>query len=270
MRGEGGPAPIYEGEDAVIAWLLDGPTACYEVLLPDKGEPKRAILETFTKEYSAEYQSQAPIDLAFSLGRELEARAGADWERVADILYRTSHHTHNVIGTGSNDPQKFDPAASRETLDHSIMYILAVALQDRRWHHVESYLPSRANRPDTVRLWRKIRTEEAPEWTARYHSSDPAEKAFGGELVVTFADGSVVSGSIAVANAHPLGAHPFGRDQYIDKFTTLTSEIVSAVERNRFLDRAANLDQLDAGELIGLNLELPESTLLTHPGKGIF
>ena len=65
------------------------------------------------------------------------------------------------------------------------MYILAVALQDRRWHHVDSYTATRANRPDTVRLWRKIRTEEAPEWTARYHSSDPAEKAFGGELVVT-------------------------------------------------------------------------------------
>ena len=56
----------------------------------------------------------------------------------------TSHHTHNVIGSGSNDPQKLDPDASRETLDHSIMYILAVALQDGRWHHVASYAPARA------------------------------------------------------------------------------------------------------------------------------
>ena len=32
-----------------------------------------------------------------------------------------------------------DPNASRETLDHSIMYIFAVALEDADWHHVKSY-----------------------------------------------------------------------------------------------------------------------------------
>ena len=32
-----------------------------------------------------------------------------------------------------------DPNASRETLDHSIMYIFAVALEDGTWHHVKSY-----------------------------------------------------------------------------------------------------------------------------------
>ena len=49
-----------------------------------------------------------------------------------------------MIGTGANDPQKMDPKASRETLDHSIMYIFAVALQDGGWHHERSYAPERA------------------------------------------------------------------------------------------------------------------------------
>ena len=66
-------------------------------------------------------------------------------------MIETCHHTHYVIGTGANDPQKMDPKASRETLDHSIMYIFAVALQDGRWHHVHSYAPERAQRADTVR-----------------------------------------------------------------------------------------------------------------------
>src|SRR6202023_2215833 len=47
MRGEGAPSPIYEGEDGVIAWLLDGPDAEYHVPLPEPGEPKRAITESF-------------------------------------------------------------------------------------------------------------------------------------------------------------------------------------------------------------------------------
>ena len=136
MRGEGAPSPIYEGEDSVIAWVLDGPQAHYQVPLPAPGEAKRAILDSFTKEHSAEYQSQALIDLAFRMREQI-----ADLEQVEKIIIHTSHHTHAVIGTGANDPQKMDPKASRETLDHSIMYIFAVALQDGRWHHVDSYAP---------------------------------------------------------------------------------------------------------------------------------
>ncbi len=71
MRGEGAPSPIYEGEDCVIAWLLDGPQAHYRVPLPAPGEPKRAILDSFTKEHSAEYQSQALIDLAFRMREQI-------------------------------------------------------------------------------------------------------------------------------------------------------------------------------------------------------
>src|SRR5690606_16254973 len=123
MRGQTSPTPIYEGEDGVIAWLLDGPEAAYQVALPGPGEPKRAILETYTKEHSAEYQSQALIDLARRLHRERPELT--DPERVESIVIHTSHHTHDVIGSGANDPQKYDPAASRETLDHSIPYIVA-------------------------------------------------------------------------------------------------------------------------------------------------
>ena len=52
----------------------------------------------------------------------------SDLSKIKKIEIFTSHHTHYVIGTGANDPQKMDPKASRETLDHSIMYIFAVAL----------------------------------------------------------------------------------------------------------------------------------------------
>jgi 2-methylcitrate dehydratase len=265
MRGEGAPSPIYEGEDSVIAWMLDGRDALYHVPLPGKGEPKRAILDTYTKEHSAEYQSQALIDLAFRMGRRV-----ARWEDVADILIRTSHHTHYVIGTGSNDPQKFDPTASRETLDHSIMYIVAVALQDGAWHHVRSYLPERAQRPDTVALWRRIRTIEDPAWTRRYHAEDPAEKAFGGRIEITMKDGSVISDELAVANAHSLGATPWTRTHYVQKFRTLTEGILESAEVTRFLQVAESLPRLTARDLPELTLSLPTGALAAGATKGIF
>ncbi|MCU1569312.1 MAG: MmgE/PrpD family protein [Naasia sp.] len=269
LRGETSPTPIYEGEDGVIAWLLDGPDAHYEVPLPEPGESKRAILDSYTKEHSAEYQAQALIDLARRLHREHPELADPD--RVESILIATSHHTHNVIGTGSGDPQKYDPTATRETLDHSIPYIFTVALQDGEWHHTRSYAPERAQRPGTVALWQKVRTAEDPEWTRRYHSVDPAEKAFGGRVVVTLTDGTTIADEIAVADAHPLGARPFARDQYVAKFRTLAQDVLEPAEIERFLDVAQRLPQLRPEDLGGLTLTARPGLLDAVPlPKGLF
>ncbi|UGQ11708.1 MmgE/PrpD family protein [Yinghuangia sp. ASG 101] len=249
IRGEGAPAPIYEGEDGVIARLLDGPDAEYTVALPGAGEPRDGILRTYTKEHSAEYQAQALIDLA----RRLNARLGdAGIARISEIVLHTSHHTHQVIGTGANDPQKYDPTASRETLDHSIPYIFAVALQDGTWHHEDSYRPERAARPDTVALWRRVSTTEDAEWTRRYHSDDPAQKAFGARVVISFDDGTELVDEIAVADAHPLGARPFAREQYVAKFRTLAEGVLDKAAQDRFLLAAERLPRLGAAGLADL------------------
>ena len=265
MRGEGAPSPAYEGEDGFIAWLLSGPRARYHVPLPEPGEAKRAILDTYTKEHSAEYQSQALIDLARRMGG-----AVGDTADIVSIVIHTSHHTHYVIGTGANDPQKMDPTASRETLDHSIMYIFAVALQDRAWHHERSYAPERAQRPDTVALWHTVSTTEDPEWTRRYHSTDPAEKAFGARVVITMRDGRVIEDEIAVADAHPLGARPFARPQYVEKFRVLADGIVAKDEQDRFLELTERIDRLSPAEVGALGVAVDPARLGESPVGGIF
>jgi len=269
MRGQTAPTPIYEGEDGVIAWLLDGADARYTVALPAPGEAKRAILDTYTKEHSAEYQAQALIDLARRLHNEHPEVLvpGA----VASIVIHTSHHTHYVIGSGANDPQKYDSTASRETLDHSIPYIFTVALQDGSWHHVDSYLPERAARADTVELWNLVSTEEDAEWSRRYLSLDPAEKAFGGRVEITLTDGTVIVDEIAVADAHPLGARPFAREQYVTKLRTLAAGIVDDEEIERFLSVVDRLADLEPGELDQLNIIAIEGLVdYSSAPKGLF
>lgn len=265
MRGQTSPSPIWEGEDGVIAWLLDGPDGRYEVPLPASGEAKRAILDSYTKEHSAEYQAQAWIDLARKLGTQHPELK--DPANIESIVLATSHHTHFVIGSGAGDPQKYDPTASRETLDHSVPYIFAVALQDGTWHHVDSYTPERAGRPDTVELWHKITTVEDPEWTRRYHSNDPAEKAFGGRVEITLTNGETIVDEIAVADAHPLGARPFARENYLAKFRGLADGVLPADEIERFLALAQRLPELTAAELGGLTVWTPG---LPTPPKGLF
>jgi 2-methylcitrate dehydratase len=267
MRGEKSPSPIYEGEDSVVARLLDGPQAEYQIPLPEPGEPKRAIMESYTKQHSAEYQAQAFIDLAFKMREQI-----SDFENIERITLHTSHHTHTVIGTGAGDPQKLDPSASRETLDHSIMYIFAVALQDGRWHHIDSYLPERAARPNTVSLWHKISTKEDAAWTQRYHHPDPGKKAFGGRAVIRFKDGTLLSDEMAVAKAHPAGTRPFARDGYIRKFDTLTQGIIKTSERDRFIETVQDLPVLSADKLYRLNVQVPFERLKNHErdNRGIF
>ena len=265
MRGEGAPSPAYEGEDGFIAWLLSGPGVEYTVPLPEKAEAKRAIMATYTKEHSAEYQSQALIDLARKMRTKID-----DFSKIKSIVIHTSHHTHYVIGTGANDPQKMDPNASRETLDHSIMYIFAVALEDGTWHHEHSYAPERANRPATVALWHKISTVEDPEWTRRYHSHDPNEKAFGGRVVITMEDGRVIDDELAVADAHPFGARPFARPDYIRKFRTLCVGIVTEAEQDRFLALVERLPELTPAEVVNLNVVVDPSKLGPAAPHGLF
>ena len=266
MRGEGAPSPIYEGEDSVIAYVLSGPGKKYTVPLPRVNEPKKVILETYTKEHSAEYQSQALIDLARSLNKKIK-----NLSDINKIIIETSHHTHYVIGTGANDPQKMDPYASRETLDHSIMYIFAVALEDGSWHHVKSYTPQRARRNSTVKLWRKIVTRENKKWTKKYHNKDPKKKCFGGKVIIKLKNGKTISEEINVADAHPAGKRPFGREQYIEKFKTLTNGIITSKESKRFLKVVQNLKRLKSKDLKLLNVQvIPRFNKLKSTKKSIF
>ena len=265
MRGEGAPSPIYEGEDSVIARILDGKKALYKIPLPKKNEEKKAILETYTKEYSAEYQAQALIDIAKKLNKKIP-----NLNQIKKIDIYTSHHTHYVIGPGANDPQKMDPKSSRETLDHSIMYIFAVALEDADWHHIKSYTKSRAARKSTIKIWHSIKTHEDKKWTKKYHDPNPKNKSFGAKVIVTLKNGKRLSEELDKADAHPYGARPFKRENYINKFLTLTEDIISKNESNRFLKTVQNLRKLKSGQLNKLNIEIKKSKLKRNLKKAIF
>ena len=263
LRGEGAPSPIYEGEDSVIAWMLDGPEASYDIYLPKEGERKEQILESYTKAHSAEYQSQALIDLAVELKPQIK-----DFSQIEEIIIFTSHHTHYVIGTGSGDPQKFNPQSNRETLDHSLMYIFAVCLQDGCWHHIDSYSSERAQRSDTINLWKKIKTCEEESWTKAYHSTDPKQRFFGGRVEIRFKDGSLVKGEKQVADAHPSGKKPYQREDYVKKFLSLTEGLISKQEEKRFLSLVQNLEALSSKEVQALNVQANIST--NSKTKGVF
>lgn len=177
--------------------------------------------------------------------------------------------THQAMGSGSGDPDKWDPAATRETLDHSATFQFARALVDGFWHHDRSYDRARIADPAFVDLWRRVQTAEDADWNRRFDAADPLDKHHGARAVIRLADGSVLAEELAVADAHPRGAAPWGAPDYAAKFRDLTGDFVSAPQAARFLDAALALDRLDAAALADLGLTADLTPPVAGP-RGLF
>ena len=89
-------------------------------------------------------------------------------------------------------------------------------------------------------------------------------------MVVTLNNKKKIIEELDRADAHPYGARPFKRENYINKFLTLTDGILEKKESNRFLKNVQNLKNLKAGQLDRLNIEIKKSKLRRNLRKGIF
>ena len=74
-----------------------------------------------------------------------------------------------------------------------------------------------------------------------------------------------------MSDAHPAGARPFARENYVAKFETLAEYAIDGAERERFVDAAARVADLRPDELAGLTPAADKLNLGTDPdGLGIF
>ena len=115
-----------------------------------------------------------------------------------------------------------------------------------------------------------FKTHEDKKWTKRYHDPNPKKKAFGAKVVVTLKNGKKISEEQGVADAHPYGSRPFKRKNYINKFLSLTENILNKKESDKFLKNVQNLEKLKSGQLDKLNIEIKKSKLKRNLKKGIF
>src|ERR1700726_2352104 len=115
--GMTGPAPIFEGQMGFEKEL--------GVSLGDVGErfkgPPAMILNTSIKFWPAEYHSQSAIEAALFLREQI-----GDVSQVKAMTIESHDASVDIIGS---EPKKWKPE-TRETADHSLPYITAIALID--------------------------------------------------------------------------------------------------------------------------------------------
>jgi 2-methylcitrate dehydratase len=92
-----------------------------------------------------------------------------------------------------------------------------------------------------------------------------------GRVEIELTDGTRIVDEIAVADAHPLGARPFGRADYIAKFRRLAAPVLEESEIERFLALAERLPELTADEVGQLTIQAAPGVLASiEPPHGLF
>jgi 2-methylcitrate dehydratase len=205
-RGMTGPPKPFEGGSGI--WeLVTGP---FELTFPVV--PGEFVIEdVHTKVRPAEYNAQGPIDLALSVRDQV---APADIEAIELDTYWLAYHE---IGM---DEAKWDPQ-TRETADHSLPYLIAVALVDGVIDQ-RSCTPERVLDPSLRPLMNKIAIREDPSFTARF----PREIV--SRLVVRMRDRREVVAETSYPKGHR--HNPISDGEIDDKFDRMTG---SRSERDR-------------------------------------
>src|SRR5262249_17028295 len=173
-RGITGPPEVFEGNKGFVETIA-GPFA-----IDWEHEDLERVRRTFLKRYNAEIHSQAALEGLPDL-RAAHAIAPAQVEAIELDVFQVAF---DIIG-GGEEGSKLD-IRSKEEADHSLPYLLAVALLDGQVLPAQ-YEQERIARADVQALLRRVRVQPAADLTARF----PEEHAC--RVRVRLADGTVLA-----------------------------------------------------------------------------
>jgi 2-methylcitrate dehydratase len=230
-HGITGPQAVFEG-DKGFKETISGP---FEIDW-SKEDLERVKL-TILKKHNAEIHAQSAIDAAL----EIRARPGFLPSAVRAIRLETFAVAHRIIGGGEEGDKQI--VRTKEDADHSLPYMLAVALIDGQVQP-EQYAQNRINAADVQELLRKVRVIPVASYTALFPQRLPAR------LEVQLEDGAVLN---AVRDDyHGFHTNPFDWSAARAKFDGVTGAFLTAPERDSIADAIANLGERPVAELTAL------------------
>jgi 2-methylcitrate dehydratase len=242
-EGMTGPSPIFEG-DMGFEKLVSGP-------LPVKGpfaddatatpmdDEGPMILRTSIKCWPVEYHAQSAVEAALALRAELAAS-----DVIDEVLVESHDAAVDIIGS---EPAKWAPA-TRETADHSLPYITAVALADGEVT-TRQFDPGRIAEPKLREFIRRVKVERHAELSAIYPG------AVGNLVTLKLRGGRTLSRRVDYPCGH---ARNRMRDAGVEeKFHRLVDPVLGRERAEAVAQCVRRLDELATpGELTRL-LELP-------------
>ncbi len=230
-RGITGPAEVFEGNKG----LMDSITGRFEVAWEQ--EDLERVRRTFLKRYNAEIHSQSALEALL----ELRERHGVSPGEVQRVELETFQVAYDIIGGGEEGGKK--EIHSKEQADHSLPYLLAVALLDGQVMP-EQFAPERIARPDVQELLRRVYVRPAVDLTARF----PAEH--GCRLRLHLADGAILAA--AKSDYEGFFTRPMSWERVRAKFGRLTAGRVEPELAAELAEAVESLDELETRDLTAI------------------
>jgi 2-methylcitrate dehydratase len=231
MRGITGPREVFEGNKG----FSDAIAGDFE--LDWSAESLEAVTRTILKKFNAEIHSQSAIEALL----ELRSQNGIDPQQVQRIELDTFQVAYDIIG-GGEEGSKHE-VQTKEEADHSLPYLLAVALLDGQVLP-EQYLPERITSEDVQGLLRRV--EVRPEDSL----SDRFPERHSARVRIHLGDGQVLERE--QHGYEGFTTRPMTWDTVAAKFDRLAEGRAAPTQLQRIKDTVADLERLEVEELTAL------------------
>jgi 2-methylcitrate dehydratase len=229
--GMTGPAPIFEGQmgfEKELGVSL-GNVGEKFVKYPKTNAPHEGtasmILNTSIKYWPAEYHSQSAIEAALFLRKEIN-----DVSQIKAVVIESHDASVDIIGS---EPEKWKPE-TRETADHSLPYITAIALIDGEVTN-KQFEPERFANPKIWKFLESVKVERNAELSAMYPG------AVANIVHVELRDGRKLTKRVD----YPLGhaKNPLKDSEVEGKFLALVVPAIGEGKAKQVLERVWKLDE---------------------------
>jgi 2-methylcitrate dehydratase len=160
--------------------------------------------------------------------------ADIDWVRVE--IFDVAYH---IIGGGEEGDKRL--VRTKEEADHSLPYLLAVALLDGEVMPAQ-YTPERIHRDDVQRLLRKVSVRPIPHLSERFLQLMPCH------IEIALRDGHTVA--LQQDDYEGFVTHPMSWEHVVAKFNRLAAPHAERTLRDEIVEAVANLEYIPVAELM--------------------
>jgi 2-methylcitrate dehydratase len=228
LRGITGPREVFEGNKG----LMDAISGPFEI--DWAREDLERVTRTILKRYNAEIHSQSAIEGALEL-QQAHPFTAAEVARIEVDIFPVAYH---IIGSGEEGSKH--QVRTKEEADHSLPYLVAVALLDGQVLP-EQYRPERIVRPDVQALLGKVTVRPNEDYGRRFPAEMPCR------LRITLTDGTDLVQE--KRDYEGFLTRPMQWDHVARKFHALSQRAAGASLRSAILAAVANLEALPVAEL---------------------
>lgn len=236
QAGITGPQEVFEGNKG-FRETIAGPFS-----IDWSREDLESVLRTVVKKYNAEVHSQSSIDAAITIARQPGFRAG----EIRAVRIKIFQVGYDIIGGGEEGDKR--RIQTKEEADHSLPYMIAVALLDRQVLP-QQYAPERIVRQDVQTLLRKVTVTPEAAFTARFPAEMPAQ------VEVELLDGTRFC--VSAASFQGFTLQPLDWAAACEKFYPLVEPFTGGAAAAQIARCVHELDSREVHELTAMLAKVP-------------